>query len=225
MTDNFIDISPTLTRNSGTIRMHEDFACEISLLSSKSVPFWFPTSPMQPLQTHLESVEEKARPSSSATFYWIAARCFLARADVERSCTALRWSFASGLELPVSSGSASFGLPAKSSEIARAADSSDRRALLSLQGSSLGAVFDGLETMSSKPRCLPGPAAFSWPGGDRLLVANHQHHSGRSAKTHTSVGVRPDPGHYLLGHRQRLGLAAVSFSSHQPAARQPGKTQ
>lgn len=225
MTHVFIDISPTLIWNRRTIRMHEDFACEISLLPGKCVPFWLPTPPVQPLQAHLESLEEETRPSSSAIFYGVAASRFLAGAHVEGSYTALPRSFAPGLELSVSSDPGSFCVSAESCKSARTTDSSDRRPLLSLQSTPLGAVFDGLETLLSEPRCFPGPSALCWSGGNQLLVANHQHHSGQSAKARSSVGVRPNSRHHLLGHTQRLGLAALSLSPHQPAARQPGKAK
>ena len=225
MTHNFIDISPTLICNRRTIRVHEDVACEISLLSGKSSSLWISSSPVQPLQAHLESMEEKARSSSSAISCWIVANSFVAGADIERPYTTLPRSFAPGVGLPVSPRYALFCVPPQICEAARTAGSSDRWSLLSLQPTSVGAVFDGSETLPSKPRCFPGPFAFSRSGGNQLLVANHQHHCSRSAKAHTSVGVRPNSGHHLAGHRERLGLAAVSFSSHQPVARQPGKAK
>ena len=225
MTHDFIDISLTLIMNKRTIRVHEDVAREISLLPSDCLPFWFSTSSMQPLQAHLEGVEEKARPSSSAILCWIAANGSVARQDVERPCTPLPRSFAAGLGLPFSSDHASFHIPPQTCEAARTAGPSDRRPLLSLQRSSLGAVFDGLEALSSKPCCFPRSAAFSRSGRDRLLVAEHRHYSDRSKQTHSSLGLRPDSGHHLPGRAQRLGLAAVPFSSHQPVARQSGNAK
>src|SRR3989442_7479502 len=132
MTHNFIDISPTLICNRRTIRVHEDVACELSLLSGKSSSLWISSSPVQPLQAHLESMEEKARSSSSAISCWIVANSFVAGADIERPYTTLPRSFAPGVGLPVSPRYALFCVPPQICEAARTAGSSDRWSLLSL---------------------------------------------------------------------------------------------
>lgn len=218
MIHDFIEISPTLIWNSRTIRVHEDVACEISLLPGQSVPFWFSPPSVQSLQTNVESLEEKAWTASTAIFFRTAANRFFAGAHVERSVAPLPRSFASGLELPVSSTHASFCGAPESCKTARAAHPSGRRSLLSLQPTSVGAVLDGLEVLSSEPRCFPRPFAFSRSGRDRLLVANHRHHTGQSTKAYTRLGFRPNSRHHLVGRRETLDLAALSFPSHQPAA-------
>ena len=218
-------ISHALTLNRRIIHVHEFVAREISLLWSQNLSLWLSASSVQPLQAHVEHPQKKTRPQALASFAWISERSVVAGKDAEEPCSTY-WAYSSSLESPFSSGHASTRVPTSRLACAsRATGPSDRRALLSFQPTSLGAVFDGVETLSPKPRSFPGPSAVSWSGGDRLLVANHQHHSGQSAQAHSSLGVRPDPGYHLLGRAQRLGLAAVSFSPYQPAARQPGKAK
>ena len=205
--------------------MHEFVAREISLLCGQNLPLWLSASSVQPLQAHVEHPQKKTRPQALACVVPIFGRSAAARKNAEESCSTY-WAYSSSLESPFSSGRAPVRVSTSGlARAGRATGPSDRRALLSIQPSSLGAVFDGVETLSSKPRSFSGPFAFSWSGGDRLLVANHQHPACRSAQTHTSIGIRPNSGYHLFGHAERLGLAAVSFSSHQPAARQPGKAK
>lgn len=218
-------ISHALTLNRRIIHVHEFVAREISLLWGQNLPFWLSASSVQPLQAHVEHPQKKTRPQALACFVPIFGRSVAARKNSEESCSTY-WAYSSSLESPFSSDYVPTRVPISRLACAsRATGPSDRRALLSFQPTPLGAVFDGVETLSSKPRSLPGPFAFSWSGGDRLLVANHQHHSGQSAKAHSSLGVRPNSGHHLFDRAQRLGLAAVPFSSHQPSARQPGKAK
>ena len=218
-------ISHALTLNRRIIRVHEFIAREISLLWSKNLSLWLSASSVQPLQAHVEHPQKKTRPQALASFVPIFGRSVAARKNAEKSCSTC-WAYSSSLESPFSSGHAPIRVP--TSRLACASGPigpSDRRTLLSFPSTSLGAVFDGLEALSSKPRSFPRPFAFSWSGRDPLVVANHQHHSGQSAKAHSSLGFRPDSGHHLPGRVQRVGLAALPLSPHQPAARQPGNAK
>jgi hypothetical protein len=225
MTTNFVVILPTSIVNRRTIRVHGNLAREISLLSGNSIPFRFPTSSMQSLQTHMEDSQKKAGSSSLAFSCRTFRGSFFARPDFEKSYTALPWSFPPSFELPLPASDASLCDPAQKSELARAVDPGLRRTVLSISRALLGSVFDGRKAVPAESSGLPRSCASAGPRKRAVLVSGIHDDSRPDIPPHLCLGLRRHSGDHRAGNAARLDRAAVSFSSHQPVARQPRKTK
>lgn len=225
MIANFIDISPISVVNRRTIRVHENLAREISLLSGDSTPFWFPPSSMQSMQTHMEDSLEEAGSSSVAFSCQVFGRSFFARPDFEKSYAALPWSFPASFELPLPSGDASVCDSPQKSELARAVGPGLRRTVFSVSRTSLGLVSDGGEAVPSKSSGFPRSCASPGPGECAVLVSSIHNDPRSDLQTHLRLGLRRHPRDHWAGYAAWLDCAAVSVPSHQPAARKPRRTQ
>src|SRR3990172_851528 len=138
-------ISHTLIVYRRIIRVHEDFAREISVLWSQNLPLWLSASSVQPLQAHLANPQKKTRPQALASFAPIPASSVAAEKDAEKSCSA-HGPYSSSLEPPFSSGRAPVRVPTSRLALAgRSAGPCAGRPVLPLQWTSLGPVLDGVE--------------------------------------------------------------------------------
>ena len=179
-------ISHALTLNRRIIRVHGFVAREISLLSSQNLSFWLSASSVQPVQADVEHPQKETRTQALATLLPLFGLGTAGRKDVEKPCST-GWTDSPSFELSFSSGLGSICLSTSSVACARGPTGAfDRWSLLSFRPTTLGALFDGAQTMSSKLRSFPGSFAFSRSGESRLLVGNNPYRSATSEHAHSS---------------------------------------
>jgi hypothetical protein len=89
----------------------------------------------------------------------------------------------------------------------------------------VGAVLDGRQTCSARPRPVSGSGAAAGARGGPALGAGVRDDPRGDPATDSSPGFRRSSRDHRIGARARLDPAAGPLSPDQPAARQPGPSQ
>jgi hypothetical protein len=222
---NLTVISHTLTSNLWTIRVHEFFAREISLLQSENTSLRFSTSSMQPLQADVEHPQKETRSQALAKFARFVGRHFGARTILEESGAA-PWPYAASDGTPLASGAAAVCVPTSRFAIAkRTLGFGLGRTLLPLSRKRLGLVYDGGQAVPSKSSRLPRSCSAGGQREHAGLVSGIHDDPRLHTQTHPGLGLRRGFRNYQARHQPGLDRTALPFSSHQPIAELPRPTQ
>jgi len=163
----------TLSLPKPILRVHEDSAREICLLWSADRPVWGPTATMPSVWSNLEYSAQEARPSAAPRPRGPGGASALWAAHAARPCLAV-WADTARAQLPLPPSPATYGGPVQGRALAhRQSDLVGGWAVGAVPRAALGAVSDGVETLSRASRDLSGPCAVPWTGTHQDLAATH----------------------------------------------------